>query len=211
MSKPNKVKKVSVKGLGIELQNTRSEKVFKQLYDITKPSVINYYKNFPGNSIEIIEDAFNETMISIWNNIHKYDVNKYSISTLIYLKVKNNLIDNLKKTNSGKINSNSSNYGDLIAMENNIQNNSINEMSENLEIDFLKQEKSNNFWKVLRNVLGTTNTYDIFYDLISNNYNTNEICEKYNVSPQIVANRIFNVKKKIQENPQIFKSFMYEI
>lgn len=201
------MKKVNIKGLGIELQNTKSEKVFKQLFELLKPTVINYYKQYPGNTVEKIEDAYLKSMAMIFNRIDRYDVNKYSISTLVFMKVKHALIS--KSSNSLKVDAETDRYNTSSALENVLQNNGV-DIQDGFESQYQKEDSANKFWQTFKQIIGSDSTYDIFFDAIKNGLDTKELCDKYNVSPQIVANRIFLAKKKIKNYPEIFKQYAYE-
>lgn len=218
-----KTKRVSIKGLGVELQNTKSEKVFKQLYDLVKPAVINYFKQYPGNTIEKIEDAYNNAMISIWNSIDKLDVKKYSISTMIFLKVKQEFcaydkINHFKVEKAGtsisRYTSSSSVSGssdDSSDKEDSLFKYAQDDLTENFENMFLEKEKVDCFWEDVKNLVGEGSTYSIFYDIVCGDLSTKEVCAKYDINEQIVANRIFQVKKKIKNNKEIFKGYIYEV
>jgi RNA polymerase sigma factor (sigma-70 family) len=197
MSKPN------IKQLGRDFQKTKSQKIFKQLFDLCKPGVINYYQQYKENTIEAIEDAYNETMISIWNDIDKLDVEKYSISTMIYLKTKQKLIRN--NTKSSLTDSYSIDAGYTL---NKIYENSMESTISNIEDEYIEDENINTFWNNIKDVIGDSITYDILYDTYANRMSGNDIAEKYNINTQIVANRIFQAKKKIKKNVDIYDEYL---
>ena len=198
--------KINIKALGIQFKKTKSEKSFKLLFDTVKPSVINFFKKF-DNSIEIIEDAYNETMISIWNDIDKIDVEKYSISTMIFLKAKQNIIRHYKKV-GGQF----SNYDidDPIVSNNVIFENAISsdELSYDIQEDYIKNESIKTLWCGIENILDNDKSYNILYDKYVNNMKTKDLAIKYNTKLQNILNRIFNAKKKIQTEDKLYYEYI---
>ena len=167
--------KVNIKELGIQFKETKSEKKFKELFDTCKTSVINYYKNF-DNPLEVLEDAYNETMISIWNDIDKFDVEKYSISTMIFLKMKQNLIRHYKSV-GGQYN----NIDIDDPVNTNIVNDNSNseELSYDIQDDYIKDESVNELWDGIKIVLGNEISYNYLYEKYANQMKTKEIAKKY--------------------------------
>ena len=195
--------KVNVKQLGITFQETKSEKIFKQLFETCKPGAINYYKKF-GNSLELLEDCYNETLISIWNDIDKLDVNKYSISTMIFLKMKQNIIRHYKSV-GGQFTS--VDIDDPIISNSTLLEDS-GDYTYDLQDEYIKDENVDTFWNNIRSILNNEISYNILYDKYANNMNTNEIAIKYDTKLQNVLNRIFNAKKKIESNKEIYNEFL---
>lgn len=195
-------KKTNIKQLGRDFQKTKSQKIFKQIFDSCKPGVVNYYSKFKENSIEMIEDAYNETMISIWNDIDKIDVNTYSISTMIYLKTKQKLIRNSSKENLTE------SYSIDAHTLNKVHENSIEPIISDIENEFIEDEKINTFWNSIKDVVGNGITYTILYDTYVNNLSGKDIAKKYNINTQIIANRIFQAKKKLQKESKIYYEYL---
>lgn len=196
-------KKPNIKQLGRDFQATKSQKIFKQIFDLCKPGVVNHFSQFPQNSIESIEDAYNETMISIWNDIDKLDVESYSISTMIYLKTKQKLIRGLAKdslTDSYSIDGHSLNK---------VHANSAETTVSNIEEEYIDDEKVVVFWNSIKEIVGDGINYDILYDTYANRMSGKDIAKKYDINTQIVANRIFQAKKKIQKNTDIYDEYLY--
>ncbi len=197
-------KKVNIKELGIELKATRSEKVFKELYDSCKKSVINYYLQYDGNSEEMLKDCYNESMIAIWNGIHKYDVEKYSISTMIYLKTKQEIIRRNKEM-QGKFRMD---IDDPIV--NNIVVSENDDSTYDMQEDYIKDESAVQLWESVREILDNDMNFNLLYDKYNNNMSTKDLASKYNTKEQNVLNRIFNSKKKITENENNIYNEFYQ-
>jgi RNA polymerase sigma factor (sigma-70 family) len=197
------MKKVNIKQLGIEFKRTKSEKTFKQLFDACKPGTIAYYKKFQ-NPIELLEDCYNETFIAIWNDIDKYDVEKYSISTMIYLKMKQNIIRHYKSV-GGQFQS--VDIDDPIVV-NKVITQDMDEMTYNLEEDYIADESVDTLWSSIKTILNNETSYNILYDKYANNMKSKEIADKYETKLQNVLNRIFNAKKKIESNKEIYNEFI---
>tara|TARA_R110000737_G_scaffold210872_1_gene228463 strand:- start:5597 stop:6193 length:597 start_codon:yes stop_codon:yes gene_type:complete len=197
------MKKVNIKELGREFKRTKSEKTFKQLFDACKPSVVNNFKKF-NNPIELIEDCYNETLISIWNDIDKFDVEKYSISTMIFLKMKQNIIRHYKSVGGQ--------YSKMDIEDPHVNNTVMSEDTGNLVYDiqeeYIRDENIETLWSNIKTVLNNEKSFDILYDKYAKNMKTNELAEKYETNPQNVLNRIFNAKKKLKTNKQIYYEFI---
>jgi len=197
------MQKVNIRALGIEFKKTKSEKTFKKLFESCKPGTINFYKKY-NNTIDVLEDCYNETLISIWNDIDKIDVEKYSISTMIYLKMKQNLIRHYKSV-GGQFN----HYDiDDPVVSNMVVNDDKTEMTYDLQENYIKDESVKTLWEDIKTVLNNDTSYNILYDKYANNMKTKEIADKYATKQQNVLNRIFNAKKKIESNEDIYYEFI---
>jgi len=198
-----KVGKVNIKSLGLKFQETKSEKTFKQLFDACKPGAIKYYLKF-NNPLELLEDCYNETLIAIWNDIDKYDVKKYSISTMIYLKMKQNIIRHYKNVGGQ--------YQNLDIDEPSVTNKVLaQESGDNifdLQQEYIKDESVETLWCSIKTILNNDISYNILYDKYANNMKSKEIADKYDTKLQNVLNRIFNAKKKIESNEEIYHEFI---
>lgn len=205
----NAQKRLPINALGAEFKKTKSEKAFKEIYERLREGVIKYYSNF-GKDHQIVEDAYNEAMISFWVNIDKLDIENYSVSTNIYLKTSQSIM----KQNSSKIkttgegdetiykskeeqasisNHNSSN---IVVGKHGKYVDAINtKVSESYEDEYIKREDIKLFWNVIR----SAKFYDIIYDHYYNGLKYKELATKYEVDIQIVKNRIFHGKKQIKE------------
>jgi len=195
--------KVNIKALGIKFKETKSEKTFKELFDACKPGTINYYQQF-NNPIELLEDCYNETLISIWNDIDKLDVEKYSISTMIYLKMKQNLIRHYKGTGGQFSNCDI----DDPAITNQVMSEDKGDLIFDLQEHYIKDESIDTLWNNIKTILDNETTFNILYDKYANNMNSKEIAVKYDTKVQNVLNRIFNAKKKIVSYKQIYNDFI---
>ena len=196
-------KKVNIKELGRQLKATNSEKTFKQLFDIVKPSVMVHFKKF-NNPIEVIEDCYIEAMISVWNDIHKFDVEKYSISTMIFLKVQQNIIRYYKSV-GGQFNN--VDIDDPVVTNIAISDNE-DELTYDLQEDFIKDENVEVLWSSIKTILDNDISYNILYDKYANNMKSKDIAEKYDTKLQNVLNRIFNAKKKIKNNDEVYYEYI---
>lgn len=192
--------KVNISKLGREFKETKSEKIFKQIFETCKEGVINYYRNF-DNSIEKLEDCYIETMISIWNDIDKIDVHNYSISTMIYLKMKQNIIATIRKKND-------SNFLDIneTVIMNGLQNKeSI--MVDSLEEQIIQSEDKDNLWGTIKRELNNEMSFNMVYDKYVNNMKCKDIANKHEVTQQIVLNRLFHARKKLEKNKSIINEY----
>jgi RNA polymerase sigma factor (sigma-70 family) len=77
-----KQKKDSLKDLGFQFKQTRSEKAFTELYNRIRPGLYNYVYNIVKNADDT-ENVISYTMSTVYNKIETYDV-KWHISTWIY-------------------------------------------------------------------------------------------------------------------------------
>ena len=205
----SKSKLTPINVLGEEFKKTKSEKAFKEIYDRLRGGVINYYANF-GKDHQIVEDAYNEAMISFWTNIDKLDIENFSVSTNIYLKTKQGIIrHNLKKerttgSNNDFLQENSEvcdnvSYNSEQAIVTGKHGKYVdainNRVSQSHEDDFIQEESINMFWQIVK----SAKFYDIVYDHYYNGLKYKELAEKYGVDIQIIKNRIFHGKKQIKE------------
>tara|TARA_R110000796_G_scaffold159388_6_gene276228 strand:- start:3498 stop:4100 length:603 start_codon:yes stop_codon:yes gene_type:complete len=199
------MKKVNIKQLGRDFKVSKSEKTFKQLFDACKPGVVAYYSKF-GNTIEILEDCYNETMISIWNDIDKIEVEKYSISTMIFLKTKQNILRHYKSV-GGQFNSCDI---DDPTISNVVLAEDVNtgDYTGDIQEEYIRDENINTLWNNIKTVLNNEISFDILYDKYAKNMKTTELSEKYDINSQNVLNRIFNAKKKLKTNEQIYYEFI---
>jgi RNA polymerase sigma factor (sigma-70 family) len=198
--------KINIKALGIEFKKTGSEKTFKELYEACKRGTINFYKSYSNNTTEMLEDCYNETFISIWNDINKLDVEKYSISTMVYLKMKQNIIRYYNST-GGQFTK--CDIDDPI-ISNKVVNSESGDFIYNLEDDYIKDESVTSLWNNIREVLDNELSFNMLYDKYANHMKTNEIAEKHGTKPQNVLNRVFNAKKKIETNKEVYKELYNE-
>src|SRR6056300_1646734 len=72
----------SLKTLGHQFAETKSEKTFNDLYNRIKPGLRNYINKIVKDS-DATEDLFSMTMSIVYNKIHQYKP-EYHISTWIY-------------------------------------------------------------------------------------------------------------------------------
>jgi len=204
----SRLKLTPINTLGAEFKRTKSEKAFKEIYDRLRGGVINYYSNF-GKDHQIVEDSYNEAMISFWANIDKLDIVNYSVSTNVYLKTKQSIIrHNLKKEratgNGSDFMQENSEISDNISFTNvdvasgkhgkyiNAINSRVTLSDEDVYID---NETRNIFWSLVKKA----KFFEIVYDHYYNGLKYKELANKYNIEIQIVKNRIFHGKKQIKQ------------
>jgi RNA polymerase sigma factor (sigma-70 family) len=208
----SKEKAMPITALGLEFKKTKSEKLFKLIYDRLKHGVIQYYSNF-GKDHQLVEDAYNEAMISIWRDIDKLDVKNYSISTNVYMKTRQHIIkDNIRTTrscgNAGGIFVDSPDIVDNLLANNLNSGNSIilgkhakyqehmnTLVGKSEEELFIKEEEITNFL----NFIDKCNFSDIIKDHYIEGLKYKELSEKYDIEIQIVKNRIHHGKKQIKK------------
>jgi len=212
-----RLKLTPINTLGAEFKRTKSEKAFKEIYDRLRGGVINYYSNF-GKDHQIVEDSYNEAMISFWANIDKLDIVNYSVSTNVYLKTKQSIIrHNLKKERStgsgGGHLQETSDISDNISFANNdIANGKhakyVNAINSRITISdedvYIDAESRHIFWSLVKKA----KFFDIVYDHYYNGLKYKELADKYKIEIQIVKNRVFHGKKQIK---QILKKEYAEI
>lgn len=207
------MRKPTIKELGIDLQKTHSENTFKILYDTLKRTVENHYLLY-GNSLELIKDCYNETMIVIWNDIDKYDVNTYSISTMIFMKMTQRIENMTNPNRISKKRSQENNLKDI--SDPNVLSDLFShseEYSFNLEDEYIESESKQNMWMELKGIIGkdkdgiNEHNYNILYDKYVNNLSTKELAKKHNINEQIILNRLFNTKRKLKP---LYKSIYNE-
>lgn len=206
------MKKKSLTLLGKEFKSTKSEKSFKELYERLQRGVINYYSNF-GKDRQLIEDAYEEAMVSIWANIDKLDVENYSISTSVYMKTKQCIIKannkKVKTTGEGGLSFNEN--GENWTLDGTIYNNSIdssnivkvdkyqeymcNRVHKSQEDIYIETELLDEFWSMAKKC----RFYNEIYDFYFNGFSHKELSNKYGVEIQIIKNRIFHGKKEIKQ------------
>lgn len=198
--------KVDIKQLGIQFQESKSEKAFKALFVACEKGVHNKFLQF-GNSIELIEDCYNETMISIWNDIDKFDVHTYSISTMIYMKMTQNIIRHYKSV-GGQFTK--CDIDDPIIV-NKVVTENMGDFTFDLQDDFIRDENVDTLWNSIEQVLDNETNFKFLYDKYARNMSTKDIATKYGTLPQNVLNRVFNAKKKLESNKQNYKNLYNEI
>ena len=190
------LKTISIKKLGQILKKTKSEVAFIVLYERIKPGILKSYEALANRDTELLEDCYNEAMISIWKDIGSdtIDVDKFSISTMIYLKTKQNLIKNFKSNK--KINSmNSLDAENADSYIESIINKSQEKIEVSIEDKIIEKETTDLFWSKIKDV----NFFYMIDEYYNNNLKYKEIASKYNVDIQTVKNRIFHAKKKIKD------------
>jgi RNA polymerase sigma factor (sigma-70 family) len=196
------MKKVNISQLGRDFQKTKSEKTFKLLFDACKPGVMRYFQRVGvKNSIESIEDAYTETMISIWKDIDKLDVTNYSISTMVFLKTKQQLIRTSTRNGVDFINLDISES----FVESMVENSDNSEQSYCLEDDYIKEENITGFWGSVQRELNNPISFEILFDKYALNMSTKDIAKKYNENEQNVLNRVFNAKKKLLNTKGLYE------
>lgn len=73
---------MSLKDIGLDFYNTRSDEAFRKLYNRLAPGLLRYINNIVKDS-EKSKDLLSEVMAKAYSSIHMYDP-KYHISTWIY-------------------------------------------------------------------------------------------------------------------------------
>lgn len=210
--------------LGVEFKKTKSEKIFKEIYERVKPGVINYYSTF-GKNHQLVEDAFEEAMISVWRDIDKLDVENFSISTNIYMKTRQHIIrDNIRtlRVCGESIDSmgESSEMAENILVNNHNSGNTIilgkhskyqeyvNEVyCSSVEETFIVSEANQAFWDTVKKC----KYFDVIYDHYFHGLKYKELCEKYNIDMQTVKNHIHHGKNQIKKILNIEYENIYKI
>ena len=77
-----------------------------------------------------------------------------------------------------------------------------------LQEDFIKNESINTLWDTIKTLLDNETSYNMLHDKYCNQMKTKEIAKKYDTKLQNVLNRIFNAKKKLQLNENLYHEFI---
>ena len=206
------VKRKPIAQLGVELKNTKDEKILKELYERLHKSVIDQYKGLASDT-QLLEDAYTEAITTVWQTIDKLDVETYSISTVIYLKTKQRILrqNKLKGRTTGNMN---------LFFTSDSDNNHVDQVSNLRSFDSMiydKYKRNDDFFsdkidegpestlmkgegeKVFWNVLSPCKYLDLIYDYYCLDVKYKDLAEKYDLSIQTVKNRIRAGKKQIYE------------
>jgi RNA polymerase sigma-70 factor (ECF subfamily) len=153
------------------------DKYYKELFK--------YIYNMTG-SYEVTEDLLQEIYMKVYKNLHKYNEKKASFRTWLYRVSANHTYNYLNKK-STRLNSYTYEYDD-----------SINQASEDIEENAIKDERLNLIIQAMEKVLSPKH-----YQIISLHYFSNlspkEISESTNIPLKTVYKAIKSSIKKIKE------------
>lgn len=195
--------KTTIKQLGLNFYNSRSEKDYTELYHRIMPGLKNHIYSFVKDR-DAVEDIAIVAMTKAYNKIEQYNPD-YTISTWIYTIASNEARQYIKKkrakghrlfsaleyTNDSG-NSSLDKLESIIAVENEYM---VNEHTK-AENEVIQKE----FETAMDIINKMKDSYkDILIDRFVNDLSYNELAEKYDVNLQIIKNRINRGKIKIEK------------
>jgi len=195
----------NLKELGLQFANTKSERIFNDLYVRIKPGLLNYINSIVKDPDQS-EDLFSITMSIVYNKIEQYNP-KYHISTWIYRIAYHEALLYLRKKNRR----NTTNFSvfesyyendrvnDKIMFNTTIdEDNYIDEDFQTLEDREFEME--NRYNSIIEKIESLDTLYkDIVKDRILNDMSYHDISEKHKLPLHTIKNRISRGKKILQK------------
>jgi len=202
---------MTLKTLGLEFAETKSEKTFNDLYNRLKPGLSNYINQIVKDR-PIADDLFSMTMSIVYNKIEQYKP-EYHISTWIYRIAYHEAIMHLrrKKRKATTAFSVFDTYyengtaGSEKIMYNNTDPNLI-------EDDFLtREEKEKEEQKMGEAINEAIDNLDPLYrdivrDRLVNEMKYNEISKRHKLPLHTIKNRISRGKRILQSGLQTYRN-----
>jgi len=194
----------SLKTLGEDFSNTRSEKTFNELYNRIKPGLLNYINKITRDRAAA-EDLFSMTMAIVYNKIHQFKP-EYHISTWIYRIGYHEAIMFLRRkkraatTNFSVFDS----YYENDRMTDKIMYNTIENGA--IEEDFITlQEREYEMQEKHQIILDSIETLDPLYkeivkDRLVKEMKYSDISKKHKLPLHTVKNRIARGKRALRSN-----------
>jgi RNA polymerase sigma-70 factor (ECF subfamily) len=192
-------KSASLKDLGIQFKETKSEKTFTTLYYRLKPGLQNYIYQIVKD-YDVANHILSLTMTDTYNKIDKYDP-KWHISTWIYRIAYTHSVFHLRKKKSQKTVS-------LSTFENDENRNKISKIEfdsiENYKDILIQQEEEsaekfqNERLKKIVDAL-PLEYKEVVIEKFFNDLKYDEISQKLNIPLHTVKNRISRGKRIIKE------------
>lgn len=194
-----KEKPLSLKDLGYKYYETRSEKIFTELYNRIRPGIYNYIFQIVKDHDDT-ENLVSYTMTQVYNKIDSYDP-KWHISTWIYRIAYTSACMELRyrkgrKTTTISTIESSENKNLMSKME----FDSIEDHRDVLEIAEEKYEEDQNLLLLHRAIDGLPEEYrSVIHDKFFNDLKYEEIAKKYDIPLHTVKNRVTRGKRLIRE------------
>jgi RNA polymerase sigma-70 factor (ECF subfamily) len=194
-----KQKTDSLKDLGYQFKQTRSEKVFTELYNRIRPGLYNYIFQIVKNNDDT-ENLISHVMSTVYNKIDTYDP-KWHISTWIYRIAYTSACMELRFRKARKI----THMSQLEQSENKnliskIEFESIETYKDDLIIEEEFQEKEGNMNRLQKIVKSLPEEYRVVIEeKFFNDMKYEEIAQKLNIPLHTVKNRISRGKRIIKE------------
>lgn len=192
-------KQDSLKDLGLNFKETRSEKAFTELYYRIKPGLIKYVNGIIHDP-EDSEFIVSQVMSIVFDKIDKYDT-KWHISTWIYRIAYTHACMVLRNRKSSKVTS-------LSRMENSENKNLISKIEfesiENHADHLIQQEELDEANAELTKMRKIVNDLPeeyrtVIHEKFFNDLRYDEISKKLNIPLHTVKNRVARGKKIIKE------------
>jgi len=202
---------MTLKTLGLEFSQTKSEKTFNDLYHRIKPGLLNYINQIVKDR-DAAEDLFSMTMSIVYNKIEQYKP-EYHISTWIYRIAYHEAIMFLRRKKREATTSFSvfdsyyeSDRGSEKIMYNSMDNNEL------YDEDFqTKEEQEEQLQQVENAIFEAIENLDPLYseiikDRLVNNMKYNDISEKYDLPLHTIKNRIARGKRILQSGLKEYRN-----
>jgi RNA polymerase sigma-70 factor (ECF subfamily) len=194
-----KQKTDSLKDLGYQFKQTRSEKVFTELYNRIRPGLYNYIFQIVKNNDDT-ENLISHVMSTVYNKIDTYDP-KWHISTWIYRIAYTCACMELRFRKARKI----THMSQLEQSENKnliskIEFESLETYKDDLILNEEIQEKENDTNRLHSIIKNLPEEYRIVIEeKFFNDMKYDEIAQKLNIPLHTVKNRISRGKRIIKE------------
>lgn len=194
-----KQKADSLKDLGLKFKETRSEKVFTELYYRLRPGLYNYINKIVQNS-EDTNLVVSQVMSVVYDKIDKYDP-KWHISTWIYRIAYTHACGFLRFKKRERTtplsyfeNSENKNWVSKIEYE------SIENHADHLIVQEETEAANAEIAKMRRIVNSLPDEYrDVIHEKFFNDLQYDEISKKLNIPLHTVKNRVARGKRLIKE------------
>jgi RNA polymerase sigma-70 factor (ECF subfamily) len=202
---------MTLKTLGLEFSQTKSEKTFNDLYHRIKPGLLNYINQIVKDR-DAAEDLFSMTMSIVYNKIEQYKP-EYHISTWIYRIAYHEAIMFLRRKKREATTTFSvfdsyyeSDRGSEKIMYNSMDNNEL------YDEDFqTKEEQEEQLQQVENAIFEAIENLDPLYseiikDRLVNNMKYNDISEKHDLPLHTIKNRIARGKRILQSGLKEYRN-----
>jgi RNA polymerase sigma-70 factor (ECF subfamily) len=201
----------TLKTLGLDFAETKSEKTFNDLYMRIKPGLLNYINQIVKDR-DAAEDLFSMTMSIVYNKIDQYKP-EYHISTWIYRIAYHEAIMFLrrKKRDATTTFSVFDSYYDSERGSEKLMYNNMNS-DELYDEDFVtKEEKEEQLQQVENAIFEAIENLDPLYsniikDRLINNMKYNDMATKYDLPLHTIKNRIARGKRILQSGLKEYRN-----
>jgi RNA polymerase sigma-70 factor (ECF subfamily) len=193
----------SLKDLGYKFKQTRSEKVFTELYERIRPGLYNYIYQVVKNHDDT-ENLISYVMSTVYNKIDNYDP-KWHISTWIYRIAYTSACMELRYRKGRKV----THMSDIESSENKnlmskIEFDSIENYTDHLIVAEEKAETDENALRLRKIVSSLPDEYRVVIEeKFFNDLKYEEIAQKLEIPLHTVKNRISRGKRIIAEKYEV--------